>query len=117
MGRSGSGGIVVVGRGGGRNHERRTMIAFGDAPVDVDGAAQRLRQRREKSFQKGLVAAAAARREGDDARDNNAARVGGMDNNNDDDDKESNKRNIDAGAGGSGVGLGITPKGGGQETR
>lgn len=117
MGRSGSGGIVVVGRGGGRNHERRTMIAFGDAPVDVDGAAQRLRQRREKSFQKGL-AAAVARREGDNARDNNAARVGGMDNNNDDDDKESNKRNIDAaGAGGSGVGLGITPKGGGQETR
>lgn len=42
MGRSGSGGIVVGGGGG-----RRQIIAFGDAPVDMDIASQRLQQRRE----------------------------------------------------------------------
>lgn len=45
MGRSGSGGIVVGGGGGGTSI--RQIIAFGDAPVDVDVASQRLRQRRE----------------------------------------------------------------------
>lgn len=44
MGRSGSGGIVV-GRGVGGG--RRQIIAFGDAPVDVDVASHRLQQRRE----------------------------------------------------------------------
>lgn len=46
MGRSGSGGIVVGGGGGGLGG-RRQIIAFGDAPVDVDVASLRLQQRRE----------------------------------------------------------------------
>lgn len=45
MGRSGSGGIVVGGGGGGGG--RRQIIAFGDAPVDMDVASLRLQQRRE----------------------------------------------------------------------
>lgn len=44
MGRSGSGGIVVGGGGGGG---RRQIIAFGDAPIDMNIASLRLQQRRE----------------------------------------------------------------------
>lgn len=47
MGRSGSGGIVVGGGRGDRGTSKRQIIAFGDAPVDMDVASQRLRQRRE----------------------------------------------------------------------